>query len=95
MSGNTQETPDLEELIDRARSWFPDANPSQLKRAVEQSFALNQYDDHGLIAFAMVCSMLKIGVAVEDVVQVLALTKINLMGQQHQDGGMHPDAPSP
>jgi hypothetical protein len=80
-----------EELTQRARLWFPDVDPVQLARAVEQAFALKSYDDHGLTAFAIVVSMLKVGIPVEDVVQVVALTKLNLMSQHVSDGGQHPD----
>lgn len=91
MTDDTSPPSPLDELVYRALTWFPDADPAQLKRAVEQSFALGRYDDHDLVAFAMVCSMLKIGIPVEDVVQVVALTKLNLMGQQHQEGTARPD----
>jgi hypothetical protein len=82
----------LDELVERAQSWFPDVDPPQLKRVIEQSFSLNRYDDHDLIAFAFVCSMLKASIPIEDVVQIVAFTKLNLMGQQYLDSGAHPDA---
>jgi hypothetical protein len=89
MADDTPIPSSLDELVERARSWFPDAEPTLLQRAVEQSFSLSRYDDHDLMAF--VCSMLKIGIPVEDVVQVVALSKLNLMGQQHLEGTDHPD----
>jgi hypothetical protein len=81
----------VEGLIQQARAWFPDADPAQLGRAVEQSLTLRNYDDHGLTAFAFVVSMLKAGIPIEDVVQIVALTKVNLMGQHRMDTGEHPD----
>lgn len=91
MPGSDDTPLTVEELMTRARLWFPDTDPVQLARAVEQAFAIKSYDDHDLTAFAFVLSMLKVGIPVEDVIQVVALTKLNLMSQHVSDGGQHPD----
>ena len=91
MPGSDDTPLTVEELMVRARLWFPETDPVQLARAVEQALAIKSYDDHGLTAFAFIISMLKVGIPIEDVVQVVALTKLNLISQHLFDGGPHPD----
>jgi hypothetical protein len=50
MANNTPISSSLDELVERAQAWFPNAEPTLLQRAVEQSFSLSRY---------FVCSMLK------------------------------------
>jgi hypothetical protein len=79
------------QLLVKARGHFPDADPVQLRRALQQSLNLPDHDDHRLTGFTMMCAMLQHGIEVQDVVKVLALAKLNLIAQQIENGTTTPD----